>query len=100
MELPVVQTAQRNGEFVADLPAEGELLGEAYVVWLRRLPPANEAGSGSNVLEMLLVAKPTGLPEWENALVNAAGGNFLRIRFHSSTVLFLRRRPNFGTAGD
>jgi hypothetical protein len=30
----VVQAAERNGEFVADLAPEGELLGEAHVVRL------------------------------------------------------------------
>jgi hypothetical protein len=100
VELAVVQAAERNREFVADPAPEGEPLGEAHVVRLRGLASANEAGSRSHIFEMLLVAKPTGLPEWENALVNAAGGRFLRIRFHSSTILFLRRRPNCGTAGD
>src|SRR5262249_8399501 len=53
VELAVMEAAERNGEFVAYLASEGELLGEAHVVWLRGLPPANEAGSGSDVLEVL-----------------------------------------------
>jgi hypothetical protein len=34
VELAVVQAAQRNGEFVADLAPEGEPLAEAHVVRL------------------------------------------------------------------
>jgi hypothetical protein len=100
VELAVVQAAERNGKFVANLAAEREPLGEAHMVRLAGLPSADEAGSGSDIFEMLLVAKPTGLPEWEEALVNAAGGGFLRSRFHGPTILFLRPRPDFGTAGD
>src|SRR5256885_289160 len=40
VELAVVQAAQRNGEFVAYLAPEGELLGEAHVVRLGGLAPA------------------------------------------------------------
>ena len=57
MELAVVQAAQGNGEFVADLAAEGEPLGEADVVRLGGLASANEAGSGSDVIQMLLIPK-------------------------------------------
>jgi hypothetical protein len=80
VELAVVQAAERNREFVADLAPEGELLGEAHVVRLRRLPPANEAGSGSNVLEMLLVANAPRFRECEDAFVDAVEGAFLRLR--------------------
>src|SRR6266699_6550966 len=57
MELAVVQAAERNREFVADLAPQGALLGEAQVVRLGGLAPANEAGSGSDVIQMLLVPK-------------------------------------------
>src|SRR5262249_26545347 len=77
VELAVVQAAERNGEFVADLAPEGELLGEADVVRLGRLAPANEAGSGGHVLEVLLVANAPRFPECEDALVDAFGRAFL-----------------------
>jgi hypothetical protein len=50
VELAVVQAAERNGELVADLASKGELLGEAHVVRLARLAPANQARSGCDVL--------------------------------------------------
>ncbi len=53
----MMQAAERNGEFVAYLAPEGEPLGEAHVVRLGGLAPANEAGSGSDVFQMILVAK-------------------------------------------
>ena len=73
-----MQAAQWNREFVADLAAEGELLGEAQVVRLGRLAPANEAGSGSDVFEAIFVTKAPGFPECEDALVDAVG-TFLRL---------------------
>ena len=45
MELAVVQAAERNGEFVADLAPEGEPLGEAHVVRLGGLARPQK-GSG------------------------------------------------------
>ena len=72
MELAVVQAAEGNGEFVAHLAPEGDPLGEAHVMRLGGLAPANEAGSGSDVLEVLLVAKAPRFPECEDALVDAA----------------------------
>ena len=72
MELAVVQAAERNGEFVAYLAPKGDLLGEAHVVRVGGLTPADEAGSGSDVLQMILVAVATHLPEGEDAFVDAA----------------------------
>ncbi len=53
----MVQAAERNREFVAYLAPEGALLGEAQVVRLGGLASANEAGSGSDVIQMLLIPK-------------------------------------------
>src|SRR5262249_25889587 len=80
VELAVVQAAERNGEFVADLPAEGEPLGKPHMVRLGGLAPANEAGSGSDVLEMSLIPKAPDFPEDEDALVDPAGRRHLYVR--------------------
>src|SRR5262249_5826031 len=80
VELAMVQAAERNGELVADLAAERELLGEAHVVWLGGLASANQAGSGGDVLEMLLVAEPPGFRAREDTLVDAGGGALLRLQ--------------------
>src|SRR5262249_44703193 len=82
VKLAMVQAAERNREFVADLAPEGELLGEAHVVRLGRLPPANEAGAGGDVFQVLLVANAPRFRECKDALVDAVGGAFLRIRSH------------------
>src|SRR6266536_283508 len=79
VELAVVQAAERNGEFVADLAPEGELLGDAYVVRLGGPAPANQAVSRSDVLEVIFIAKAPGFPEGEDALVDAVGA-FLRLQ--------------------
>jgi len=73
VELAVVQAAERNREFVADLAPEGELLGEAHVVRFGGLAPANEARSGSDVFQMIFVAEAPRFPECEDALVDAVG---------------------------
>jgi hypothetical protein len=82
MELAVVQAAEGNGEFVAYLAPEGELLSEAHVVRLGGLSPANQAGLGSDVLEVTFITKPPRFPECEDALVDAVGETFLRLRPH------------------
>jgi len=91
----VVQPAKRNGEFVAYLAAESEPLGEAHVVRLGRLPPANEAGSGSDVLEMIFITKAPRFPEGEDALVDAVRGAFLRLRSHALVARFHRLGAGF-----
>jgi hypothetical protein len=88
----MVQTAERNGELVADLAPERESLGETHVVRLGGLAPANEAGSGSDVLEVLLVANAPRFPECKEALVDAVGGAFLRIR-STASLEFARSVP-------
>jgi hypothetical protein len=62
VELAVVKTAERNGELVADLAAEGELLGKAQVVRLGGLTPADQARSRSDILEVIFIAKPSHFP--------------------------------------
>jgi hypothetical protein len=58
----VVQAAERNGEFVAYLTPKGGLLGEAHLLQLEGLAPANEAGSGSDVLGVIVVAVAADFP--------------------------------------
>src|SRR6266536_165796 len=99
VELAVVQAAERNGEFVADLAPEGEPLGEAHVVRLGGLAPANEAGSGRDVLEVIFIAKAPGFPEGEDALVDAVRGAFLSLRAHCLVARFRRLRAGFSSAG-
>ena len=92
------RTAERNGEFVAYLASEGELLGEAHVVRLGGLSPTNEAGSGSDALEVIFIAKAPRFPECEEALVDAVGGTFLPLRSHSLVARFRRLRAAFSGA--
>ena len=90
-----MQAAERDGEFVADLAPEGELLGEAHMVRLGRLSPANEAGSGSDVLEVIFIPKAPRFRECEDALVDAFRGAFLGLRQHGLVARFHRVRAGF-----
>ena len=66
MELAMVQTADRNGELVADLAAHGSLFGELEVMGVRRRPPADEAGPRGDKPEMVAIAFANRLGDWAN----------------------------------
>ena len=44
MQLPVMTTAERNGELVADLEADGSGLGKPQMMRIAGLPAADETG--------------------------------------------------------
>ena len=44
MQLPVMTTAERNGELVADFKADGSGLGKPQVMRVAGLPAADETG--------------------------------------------------------
>src|SRR5262249_5115002 len=97
VELAVMQTAQRNREFVADLAPERGLLGEAHVVRFGRLTPTDEAGSGSDVLEMIFVAKAPRFSECKDAFVDGIGRTFPGMR--PRRLAFGQLRPRFSAGG-
>ena len=57
MNLAVMDPAQRNGEFVAHLSADGARLGEADVMRLARLASADRARLLGDKSKMLFVPK-------------------------------------------
>ena len=58
MELPMVRTAERNRELVADLATECAMLSVAEMMSLGRLPPADEARLFGDKIAMGFVAHP------------------------------------------
>ncbi len=72
VKLAVMQAAERDREFVADLATERADLSEAEVVRVARLPPVNEAGPRSDELDVALVAVAARLRDGQHALVDAA----------------------------
>jgi hypothetical protein len=56
MHLAVVTSAQRYGEFIAELSPERWALREPYMVRVRWLSPANQARLLSNEPDMIAVA--------------------------------------------
>ena len=73
MQLSVMTTAQRDGEFVADLHAYRPWLRKPQMMWVARLPAADEAWLGSDELQMCLVTKPLGFGNGKSAFVDPSG---------------------------
>ena len=44
MQLPMMATAERHGELIADLEAQGSGLGKPQMMRIGRLPAADQAG--------------------------------------------------------
>jgi hypothetical protein len=63
VNLAVMSTAERDGEFVADLAPECAMLGKANVVRICGLPSADQAGLHRDELQVVLVAKAARLGE-------------------------------------
>ena len=70
MQLPMMTAAERHGELVADFEAEGSRLGKPQVMWIGRLPAANETRLRSHESQMGLVAQTLGFGDGENALID------------------------------
>src|SRR3974377_2305007 len=70
MQLTVMTSAERNGEFIAHLQPDGSGLGETQVMRVRRRPATDEAGLRGDELEMGFVAQPLGLSEGKKVFVD------------------------------
>jgi hypothetical protein len=75
VDLTVVNTAERDGEFVASPSTEGPRLHVSKMMRVRRLAAADEACLLGDVTQMLAVAVPARCSDREDALVNAFGQN-------------------------
>jgi hypothetical protein len=73
MQLPMMTAAERNSELVADFETERSGLGKPQVVWVRRLPAADQAGLRGDESQMGFVANPFGLGNGQNALIDLSG---------------------------
>src|SRR5579885_2621047 len=73
MQLTVMTAAERHGELVAHLQADGAGLGKAQVMRIAGLPAADQTGLRGDEPEVVLVAEPFGLGDRKDALVDTAG---------------------------
>ena len=73
MVVPMMGSAQRYGEFVADLASHRAGLGEPQMVGVRRASPANQARLRGHELEMRLVTMPAGLADHKLAFLDLGG---------------------------
>ena len=73
MQLPMMTTAERYSELVADFEAERPGLGKPQVMRIGRLSAADETWLRGNEPQMGFVTQPLGLGDGENALVDLSG---------------------------
>lgn len=72
MQLAVMAPAERNGEFVADLQTDRARLCKTQMVRIARCAAADQAGLGSDELQVRLVTQPLGFGDGELAFVDAS----------------------------
>ena len=72
VNLAMMSTAERDGEFVADLAPERTMLGKANVVRICGLPSADQAGLRRDELQVVLVAKAARLGIRQDAFIDTA----------------------------
>ena len=76
MQLSMVTTAERHGEFIADFKAHRSRLGKAQMMRVTWLASADQTRLGGHELQMRLVAQPFGFAEGEFTLVDRAWEGF------------------------
>ena len=72
VNLAMMSTAERDGEFVADFAPERAMLGKANVVRICGLPSADQAGLRRDELQVVLVAKAARLGKRQDAFIDPA----------------------------
>ena len=72
MQLAMMSPTQRDGELIADLLSHGAALRKAKMVWIRRLPPANETSLLSNQPEVLSITNPPWLRQCQGRLIDSS----------------------------
>ena len=70
MGFAVMSAAERYGELITDLAAQGASLGKSQVVGVRRLTPANETGVFGDRSDVVPVPNPAQLWQGQQALVD------------------------------
>jgi hypothetical protein len=70
VNLAMMSTAERDGELIADLEAQGSGLGKPQVMRIGRLPAADETGLRGNKPQVAFVSQPFGLGNGQNALID------------------------------
>jgi hypothetical protein len=77
VNLTMVAAAERHGELIADLAAEGAALGEAKVVWIAGHTAADQARLLGNEADVLPIAEAARFGERQDGLVDASGRRLL-----------------------
>jgi hypothetical protein len=73
MVVPVMRSAQRYGELVADLASHRAGLSEPQMVCISGASPADQTRLRRHELEMSFIAMPTRLADRELAFLNFGG---------------------------
>jgi hypothetical protein len=69
VNLTMMTSAERDGEFVADFETEGSGLGKPQVMRIARFAAADQAGLRGHESQMGFVTQPFGLGNGQNALI-------------------------------
>ena len=72
VNLAVMSTAERDGEFVADFAPERAKLGKANVVGICGLPSADQAALRRDEFQVVLVAKAARFWKRQDAFIDSA----------------------------
>ncbi len=92
VERSVVRSTERHDPLVADLASDRSGLGKAHMVGLSWRTPADEAGLGGHVAEMLLVPDPARRADGKGRFVDPAWFFRTRVSIRISALTNLRLR--------
>ena len=80
MQLPVMATAKRHRELVADFQTNAARLRKSQMMRVARLPSADKTGLRCDELQMPLVTQPFGFGKSELALVDSTRNRIEPVR--------------------
>jgi hypothetical protein len=100
VQLPMMHAAEGYRELIADFETNRAWLGEAQMMWIGRLPPADETRLQGHKFQLRLIAQSFVFGNRELAFVNLGrdhgiGGNWQRLR-HSLFLFCLITPKNCG----
>jgi hypothetical protein len=100
MQLPVMASAKRHRELVADFQANAARLRKSQMMRVARLSPADQARLRCNELEMRLVTQPFGFSNGELALIDPSWNRIGPVRGQvAELTMSVFAQLNFFAAG-
>jgi hypothetical protein len=79
VDLAMVRAAERHRELVAHFATKRAGLSGPQVMWVRRLPPTDQASLRGNEFEVGFVTEAPRFADRKHAFVDAGGNSALRV---------------------